>query len=247
LNNFFPVKTITFSISLNQRVLLSLILKIMGYPKWTLERFLMRAVQIHGEKYDYNKISPDHINGYRSKVSLTCKTCFYEWSPSIDDHINSKSGCPSCKGVARWTLERFLSAAVQIHGEKYNYSLITAEHIGKKTSKVPIVCNVCSYQWEQQIAGHINSKQGCPNCAGNVPWSTERFLQRAFQKYQYKFKYPGIENIEIIGECTFILAVCQICGYNWNTTIDNFINKRQDCPDCNGHAHWNLHRFLLRA
>ena len=64
----------------------------MGRLHWTLERFLERSSEIHGDKYDYNAITPEHITGYRSKVPLSCNTCFNEWTPTINDHIYCKSG-----------------------------------------------------------------------------------------------------------------------------------------------------------
>lgn len=92
----------------------------MGRRRWTLERFLERAYEIHGDKYNYSAITPDHINGYRSKVPLTCNTCSYEWTPTINDHIYCKSGCPSCSGRVPWTLERFLERATTLNGDKYD-------------------------------------------------------------------------------------------------------------------------------
>jgi len=220
----------------------------MGNPKWTLERFLEKSAEIHGEKYDYSAIVREDIKGYRSKVPLTCKACFYEWSPSINDHIYNKSGCPSCKSVAPWTLARFLDAANKVHGEKYNYGLITDKHICGKTSKVPIICNTCAYQWEQQIAGHINSKQGCPDCAGNAPMTLQRFYEKAHAIYGNTFDYSQVTEEDARLATNRVIIICRECAYNWNTTIGNFLYREdRGCPDCNGHAHWNLHRFLLRA
>lgn len=140
----------------------------MSRRRWTLERFLERAVEIHANKYDYSAITSDHIKGYRSKVPLTCNTCAYEWTPRIDDHINSKSGCPSCSGRLKWTLERFLERATKLNGDKYDYSMITQEHIKNKFSLIPIQCNICFHQWAPRLDNHINLKQGCSHEFGKI-------------------------------------------------------------------------------
>lgn len=61
---------------------------------WTLESFIIRAKEIHRNKYDYSKIISEHIRGTQSKVPVICKICSYEWGACIHDHINHKTGCP---------------------------------------------------------------------------------------------------------------------------------------------------------
>lgn len=58
-----------------------------------------------------------------------------------------KSGCPKCAGNARYTLRSFIDRARNIHGEKYNYAMVTEYHINGSKSNIPIICNTCSYQW----------------------------------------------------------------------------------------------------
>ena len=46
--------------------------------KWTLSLFLERSLSIHGNKYDYSDIKEEHINGYKSHVSIKCNTCDHQ-------------------------------------------------------------------------------------------------------------------------------------------------------------------------
>lgn len=58
--------------------------------------FLERAMEIHSTKYDYSQITEQHINNLSSNVPIKCNICEYEWSPSINYHINGNNGCPVC-------------------------------------------------------------------------------------------------------------------------------------------------------
>src|SRR5690554_3348065 len=65
----------------------------------------------------------------------------------------------------RKTKEEFVKDAVFIHNYKYDYSRV--EYITCK-NKVCIICPEHGEFW-QTPDKHINSKQGCPKCAGLVP------------------------------------------------------------------------------
>lgn len=67
---------------------------------------------------------------------MVCNTCQYEWDVSIISNINHKSSSPSCSKLAPWTLDRCIKTSQDIHGNKYDYSLITHDHIHNNKSKV---------------------------------------------------------------------------------------------------------------
>lgn len=135
-----------------------------GNIAWTLEQFLTRARQIHGNKFDYTHITKDNIKNKKSKISIICKICRYLHNPTIDSHIHSKGQCPKCSGKIPWTLENFLSKAKEIHSDKYNYDEITNKDIQGRKSKIPVICKICSNKWAPRICDHITGKTGCPKC-----------------------------------------------------------------------------------
>ncbi len=214
--------------------------------KWTLERFLERAREIHGDKFDYSEVTEDHIKGKRSKVPLLCNTCGYRWSPVINDHINSGSGCPSCTGRVKWNLERFLKRAQEIHGDKFDYSAVREEDIKGASSTISITCNQCGYHWSPSITCHINSKSGCLDCAGKLRWTLERFIQRSRKVHGDKFDYSKINEEDIKGHKSKITIVCNSCHYEWSQLVDGHVQGR-GCPNCANQARWTLEKFLKRA
>lgn len=218
-----------------------------GKLKWTLDRFIERAHQVHGDKYDYSMIGEYHIKGVKSLIPLICKQCFYEWETSIGGHINGKYGCPNCSGNAPWTLKRFLSKGVELYGDNYDYSEIHEEHIRGKDSRIYIKCKKCMYGWETTIHSHINGNHGCPNCAGIVTWNLERFLIRSHQVHGDKYDYSNVTSDIIVNAHSKIPLKCKICFYRWSPTITDHINAQSGCPDCSKQSPWNYDKLLSRG
>lgn len=60
----------------------------------------------------------------------------------------------------RKTREQFISDAIEVHGDKYDYSQV--EYLNNKTP-VKIYCKRCNYTFEQRPDSHLNGK-GCAFC-----------------------------------------------------------------------------------
>jgi formylmethanofuran dehydrogenase subunit E/very-short-patch-repair endonuclease len=215
--------------------------------KYTLEIFLERSREVHGDKYDYSGVTRDHINGVESKVPVKCGKCLYEWSPTIKDHITRERKCPSCVGQAPWTLERFLTKAFLIHGGKYDYSYVTKEHIRGKDSKVPLVCKKCHHEWSPTIHAHINGGTKCPDCTGSIKWTIERFLVKAPLIHGDKYDYSHITSTDVQNVYSKIQIVCRKCGHNWSPSIGSHINGKRGCRNCARLLPWTLESFVFRA
>lgn len=211
-----------------------------GNVPWTISRFLKVAKSIHLDKYNYSLLNEEYFKGQESKIPVICNTCTYglngEWNPSINHHINTRSGCPNCAQKIPWTLERFLHAAHFLHEDKYDYSLVTSSHIEGVKSKIPLICNTCKYgsfyEWNPSISCHINHKYGCPNCAGNAPWTLERFLSTAKDIHANRYNYSHITSEHMNGASSKIPVICNICTRRWDPTITNHINNKSGCPHC---------------
>jgi len=60
-----------------------------GFPScsncvpWNYDRFLQKAKEVHGNKFYYEKVTPEHIVNNLSNVPIICNDCGYEWSPTI--------------------------------------------------------------------------------------------------------------------------------------------------------------------
>lgn len=94
-----------------------------------MEIFRQRAYDLYNDKYDYSQVNETHIKGIGSKVPVICNICSYSWEPTIRDHINGKRGCPQCAANIKWTKDKFILRAVQLNGNKFDYSNITDDQI----------------------------------------------------------------------------------------------------------------------
>lgn len=173
--------------------------------QWTLQKFLKKALEVHGEEYDYSKIKEEDIVDGSSYVLIKCNTCDYEWETNAKSHINNKCGCLQCVDHIKWTYDRLISKGREVHGDKYTYIDVDKKNITAKMY-IKIECNHCSHIWSASIHNHINKKSGCPKCANskgeiacvkyfkdnNIKYKTEyRIKSIKNRRYDFRFKYKG--------------------------------------------------------
>lgn len=139
--------------------------KRIGAPAMTLDEFVNRAHEIHGDKYDYSQV--EYVN-QRTKVKIICPVHgLFEQRPST--HLRG-SGCPRCaheamrghayRGPGHMTTEEFIERARAVHGDKYDYS--KAVYVNQKTPATII----CPKHGEFQQNPYLHyTGSGCPRCA----------------------------------------------------------------------------------
>jgi Zn finger protein HypA/HybF involved in hydrogenase expression len=132
--------------------------------KITWEKFLEKARSTHGLKYEYKE--PEKWFGMaNTKVEILCKE--HGWFiQSARVHADWGQGCPKCAGKG-FTLEEQIQRAVGIHGDKYDYSLVTLADIKGAFTKVKIICKKHGKVFEQAWSSHL-SGYGCPICGHEV-------------------------------------------------------------------------------
>lgn len=141
------------------------------------EEFIKKAKQIHGDVYDYSKVN--YITSDK-KVEIICPIHGSFWqTPS--KHLSGKR-CPECFGTHKKTTDEFIKEAIQIHGNKYDYS----ETIYGKNLRDPvkIICKIHGPFWQTPV-NHINCKCGCPKCNRS---HGEAFLANYFDSNNIEYK-----------------------------------------------------------
>lgn len=129
----------------------------------TLELFIQRAKDVHGELYDYSSVV--EYCSFNKPVTITCKR-HGPFSQTPRGHLLGKQGCPSCARASaglkmRLSPDTFLMKAQQVHQNRYDYSKV---HYINGSTKVEIICNRHG-SFLQRPENHVNLKQGCPKCA----------------------------------------------------------------------------------
>jgi len=127
----------------------------------TTKQFIIRAIQIHGDKYDYSNVV--YINN-STKIKLICSV-HGEFEQTPTAHIDQQCGCPKCGIISsnttrKWTTEEFITNAEKIHGKRYNYEEV--EYLSSR-DKVTIICKKHG-RFLQTPNSHVDRKSGCPQC-----------------------------------------------------------------------------------
>lgn len=121
----------------------------------TLEEFINKAINVHGEKYSYSK---SVYTGSKNNIDIECPMHgFFHQRPN--DHLNG-SGCPTCKPNHKITTEEFIDRANRKHNHEYDYSLV--EYI-KSNKPVIIQCSLHG-KFSQTPNNHLCGC-GCPKCS----------------------------------------------------------------------------------
>jgi len=170
----------------------------------SFEDWIEIANNIHNNKYKYNKIYKDNKHYY---YEVVCNLHGI-YNKRISNHINKKQGCPTCAFEKRGKDQRnnnedFIKKAKEIHGDKYDYSLVDYQGI---TYKIKIICKIHG-EYEQLPLNHF--KQNCPNCCKNKPITNETFIKRSKDVHGDKYDYSEVEYINIT---TPIKIICKTHG-----------------------------------
>jgi Zn finger protein HypA/HybF involved in hydrogenase expression len=156
----------------------------------TIEIFVEKAKQIHGNSYDYNLV--EYKNNY-TKIKINCKNHGI-FEQRADSHLNGR-GCPFCGKSKKYTLERFIEKANKIHNNLYDYSLV--DYKNNKT-KVIIKCVKCNIKFEQTPDTHLR-EHGCPKCCSKSISKPEiEWLNNLNIKKEYRHK--SITVYEFLGD-----------------------------------------------
>jgi len=126
-----------------------------GSHQLTTEDFIKKAKAIHGDLYDYSKVS--YINS-KADVTIGCSQHgWYKQAPH--NHLRGRV-CRQCAGNITYTTEEFITKAKEVHKDLYDYSKVN--YVSSHT-KITIGCKEHG-DFKQAPHKHLAS-QGCPVCA----------------------------------------------------------------------------------
>ena len=188
--------------------------------KLTLEEFIKKSRDVHGNKYDYSKV--EYVNA-KTKVCIICPEHGEFWQlPYI--HLQGH-GCPKCKiqmfsKKYRLTLKEFIKKANKCHNNFYNYSKVVYKNAKEK------ICIICPKHGEfwQSPNNHL-SGDGCPECNKS--------------KLENKMKSFLLENkINFLEQKTFEWLI-----YKENMRLDFYLPDYNIAIECQGEQHFKPVNF----
>ncbi len=190
--------------------------------KLTTAEFIANSRKVHGSKYCYSQV--DYLNNI-SKVNIICKSHGgFLQTPSA--HMQGK-GCMSCSGKKRKHTADFISASIEVHGDKYRYS--RSKYLNSKT-KLTITC-MKHGDFQQRPDIHA-SGHGCQFCAKeDRPVSntstTFEFIKKAKLVHGSEYDYSQCDYINSISK---VSITCKVHG-QFEQAPSNHLTGN-GCPSC---------------
>jgi hypothetical protein len=191
--------------------------------KWDINKFIQRAKEIHGNKYDYSKSV--YVDS-ETPLTITCPDHGdFEIKPTY--HINEKLGCPKERKVYQLTTKDFIERAQKKHGDKYDYTKTQY-----KNQKTPIIISCPRHgEFSQLPDGHLNGT-GCPNCGRELSDSrrfsnTDEFILKSRKIHGNKYDYTPTKYVSARNN---VIISCPLHG-EFEQKPNTHLNGA-GCPDC---------------
>jgi len=146
--------------------------------------FIEKSEKVHGSKYDYSLVDYKNSN---TKVKIICPEhgVFYQ-TPS--KHLSGR-GCSFCGGSVKKNNNYFINKSKEVHGNKYDYSLIDYKSMKQK---VKIICpyhGVFEQKAESHLNGHI-----CRHCyIENKKYNNDIFIEKSDKVHSSKYDYSLVD------------------------------------------------------
>ena len=158
----------------------------------TNDKFLEKAREIHGDKYDYSKVE---YKGYNEKVCIICPEHGEFWQTPA--HHLKGCGCQYCSKNKNYSTEEFISLCKERFNYNYDYSKVKYKNWRAK------ICITCPEHGDFfVIPNNFLRGRKCPKCSeSNLETTIRTFLEKNNIKYIYEcnktyFKWLGLQHLD---------------------------------------------------
>ena len=182
--------------------------------KCSNQELINKFINKHGDKYDYSLVQRDDTN----RVKIICKEHGI-FEQHISKHLSGR-GCPTCGGSKKLETHDVIRTFINIHGNKYDYSLVN--YINSKT-KIKIICKEHGI-FEQDYSKHVIGR-GCPTCGGSKKLESFEVVQKFKNVHGDKYDYSLIDRAS-----RKFKIICKEHGV-FEQDYSNHINGK-GCPSC---------------
>ena len=186
--------------------------------RYSIEHFIADSNIVHKNKFDYSMVNFDKLE---EKIKIICPI-HGQFEQKAIDHKNG-IGCASCSRKKKKNNEEFIKDSINIHGDKFDYSLVN--YINCK-NKVRIICKLHG-MFEQTPNEHLSGKQ-CAKCSGKNKKTTIEFICESIAFHGEKYDYSLVDYKSIKEK---IIIICPVHG-NFEQCAGSHIHSKTGCPKC---------------
>ncbi|MBL7870387.1 MAG: DEAD/DEAH box helicase family protein [Cyclobacteriaceae bacterium] len=202
-----------------------------GNIRYDEEQIISKFTEVHGDGYDYSLVEYFNRN---TKVKIICKIHgVFEQTPS--SHLKG-AGCPECAGNIRYDPEKVIFKFKEVHGDRYDYSLVEYINIDKR---VKIICKIHG-EFEQTPYKHLSGR-GCSDCGGNIRYDNEKMITKFKEVHGDRYDYSLVEYFNIDKR---VKIICKIHGEFEQTPYKHLSGR--GCSDCGGNIRYDNEKIITK-
>jgi len=205
-----------------------------GYSQW-----LRRALEKHGQSFDYKKSFQDFLTQKGPKVCIICNHHMVEFYVSPFNHIRSSSGgCEICdkEKSSDYFLKREREKFENFFHEFLSHRLETNSEFRGMTVDLEIFCKVHKTIEKHKPTFLMNNDAfGCNKCAREQIGKKSRL---SIDQIRQEFDSNLPEHVKIVSvnydenfKSTRIKGICDIHG-EFETTKGSLKRSEHKCPNC---------------
>lgn len=183
----------------------------------TTDKFIAKAIEIHGNKYDYS--NSEYLKS-ELKIDIICPIHGL-FSQKANNHLRG-TGCAKCSAYA-FSFKNFVEQARNKHNDKYHYSLV--KYVNNHT-KVQIICKKHGI-FQQKPNVHLRGR-GCPKCVKTHKLTTKVFAERSTIIHDGIYLY---DFVEYTNNHTKVKIICKKHGVFLQRPHRHL--RGEGCPFCN--------------
>lgn len=199
--------------------------------KITIEEFLKRSKNSHGDKYDYSSVEyksqydpvlikcPIHGEFHQipksHMIGNGCRKCAYE---------NSRKKYSGVEKINKLNKELIVKRLKNIHKD-YDYDKCEIEGTRDKAIIKNIICPIHG-EFSKRLSNHLYSKQGCNKCGSNKS-NLENFIKKANVIHQSKYDYS---RSNYLNSDEKVIIICEKHGEFYQSPKKHL--SGQGCPIC---------------
>ncbi len=155
--------------------------------KWTTEKFIEQAKEVHGDKFDYSMVN---LISYKKNVKIKCRQG-HVFEQKVRSHLLGRD-CKKCSALCL-TNEQFVEKSKKIFNDTFDYS--KCNYINTNI-KVILICSKDKHEFEVEPRHHYNSL-GCPLCYNTTEGKMEKELRKIYNKeLKLQFLFKNINEIK---------------------------------------------------
>ncbi len=187
----------------------------------TNDKFINEAKLVHGDKYDYSLLI---YKTEKTKVKIICPI-HGEFDQTPKAHLLGgcrKCGRKICGDKLRTNYSDFIDKVHNIHGNKYDYSLVKYKNMD---TKINIICPIHGI-FKCTPKHHIYSKSGCSMCnESKGEREIREFLTKNKIRFTYQHKFTNCKNKKEL-------------------PFDFYLPDYNTCIEYNGKQHYEINHFF---